>query len=79
MGLFQSSTRQALNPRSHAAGDRCPMCEQPVGQDIVRRIEAKQHEQYEAALAKARAEAAAAVELRCRPLAPRPSWQPRRR
>ena len=61
MGLFQPSNRQAFNPHSHA-GERCPMCEQPIGQDIARRIQAKQREQYEAALSKARAEAAAAVE-----------------
>lgn len=64
MGLFQPSNRQAFSPRTHAAGDRCPMCEQPVGQDLVRRIEARQREQYEAALAKAQAEAAAAVEAK---------------
>ena len=62
MGLFQPSNRQAFNPHSHAAAGRCPMCEQPIGQDIARRIEAKQREQYEAALVKARAEAAAAAE-----------------
>ncbi len=62
MGLFQPSNRQAFNPHAHAVGERCPMCEQPIGQDIARRIEAKQREQYEAALSKARAEAAAAVE-----------------
>src|SRR5262245_44358225 len=62
MGLFQPSNRQAFNPHAHVAGDRCPMCEQPIGQDIARRIEAKQAEQYEAALAKARAEAAAAAD-----------------
>ena len=62
MGLFQASNRQAFSPHTHAAGDRCPMCEQPIGQDIARRIEAKQREQYEAALGKARAEAAAAAE-----------------
>jgi hypothetical protein len=62
MGLFQPSSRQAFNQHSHAAAGRCPMCEQPIGQDIARRIEAKQREQYEAALEKARAEAAAATE-----------------
>ena len=62
MGLFQPSSRQAFNQHAHAASGRCPMCEQPIGQDIARRIEAKQREQYEAALAKARAEAAAAAE-----------------
>ena len=38
------------------------MCEQPIGQDVVRRIEARQREQHEAALRLARAEAAVAVE-----------------
>ena len=57
MGLFQPSNRQAFNPHAHAAADRCPMCEQPVGQDIARRIEARQREQYEAALAKAKTDA----------------------
>src|SRR5204862_2821866 len=62
MGLFQPSNRQAFSQHAHAAGDRCPMCEQPIGQDIARRIEARQREQYEAALGKARAEASAAAE-----------------
>jgi hypothetical protein len=62
MGLFQPSSRQAFQQHAHAATDRCPTCEQPVGQDVARRIEARQREQYEAALAKARAEAAAAME-----------------
>jgi hypothetical protein len=62
MGLFQPSNRQAFNQHSHAAAGRCPMCEQPIGQDIARKIEAKQREHYEAALVKARAEAASAAE-----------------
>jgi hypothetical protein len=62
MGLFQPSNRQAFNPHTHAAGDRCPMCEQPIAQDIARRIEKRQQEQYEAALEKARAEATAAAD-----------------
>jgi Uncharacterized protein conserved in bacteria (DUF2130) len=62
MGLFQPSNRQAFNQHGHAAAGRCPMCEQPIGQDIARKIEAKQREQYEAALVKARAEAASAAE-----------------
>jgi hypothetical protein len=62
MGLFQPTARQALAPHTHVAGDRCPMCEQPIGQDVARRIEARQREQEEAALKKARAEAAAAME-----------------
>jgi len=62
MGLFQPTSRQALAPHTHAAEGRCPMCEQPIGQDIARRIEARQREHYEAALAKAHAEASAAAE-----------------
>lgn len=62
MGLFQPSNRQGFTPQAHAAGDRCPMCEQPVGQDIARRIEARQREQYEAALAKAKTEVEAATQ-----------------
>ena len=63
MGLFQPSNRQNFQPpHTHAAGERCPMCEQPIGQDIARRIEKRQREQYEAALAKAKAEAEAATQ-----------------
>jgi hypothetical protein len=63
MGLFQPSNRQNFqSPHAHAAGERCPMCEQPIGQDIARRIEKRQQEQYEAALAKAKAEADAATQ-----------------
>jgi hypothetical protein len=62
MGLFQPSNRQGFTPQAHAAGDRCPMCEQPVGQDIARRIETKQREQYEAAAKRAQADAAAIME-----------------
>jgi hypothetical protein len=62
MGLFQSANRQGFTQHPHAAGDRCPMCEQPVGQDIARRIEARQREQYDALSAKAQAEAAVAAE-----------------
>ena len=63
MGLFQPSNRQNFQPpHSHAAGERCPMCEQPIGQDIAQRIEKRQREQYEAALAKAKAETAAVLQ-----------------
>ena len=63
MGLFQPSNRQAFqSPHAHAAGERCPMCEQPIGQDIAQRIEKRQREQYEAALAQAKAEADAATQ-----------------
>jgi hypothetical protein len=63
MGLFQPSNRQNFQPpHVHAAGERCPMCEQPIGQDIAQRIEKRQREQYEAALAKAKTEAEAATQ-----------------
>ena len=39
-----------VQPARPCGVGRCPMCEQPIGQDIARRIEAKQREQYEAAL-----------------------------
>jgi hypothetical protein len=62
MSIFQSAGRQAAKAHAHAVGDRCPLCEQPIGQDVVRRIEAKRLEQNEAILAQARAEAMAAAE-----------------
>jgi hypothetical protein len=58
MGLFQPSNRQAFAQHAHTAGERCPMCEQPIAQDIARKIEQRQREQAEAALAKAQAEMA---------------------
>lgn len=60
MTLFQLSRQ--LKPHAHVQGDRCPLCEQPIGQDIARRIEARMREQQEAAIAKARAEMAVATE-----------------
>ena len=39
MGLFQPSNRPAFGHQAHAAGERCPMCEQPIAQDIARKIE----------------------------------------
>ena len=62
MSIFQSASRQAAKPHLHAVGDHCPLCEQPIAQDVVRRIEAKKREQYQAALEQARAEAVAAAE-----------------
>jgi hypothetical protein len=63
MTLFQPSNRQAFKAHAqHVAGEVCPLCEQPIGQDIARKIEARRLEQYQAALEKARAEAAAAAE-----------------
>jgi hypothetical protein len=49
-------------PHAHAQGDLCPLCEQPIGQDIARRIEGRMREQQEAAIAHARAEMAVAAE-----------------
>src|SRR5215510_977407 len=62
MGLHQPSSHPPLKPHGQGLHHRCPVCEQPIGQDIVRRIEVRQREQYEAALLRARAEAAAAVQ-----------------
>jgi hypothetical protein len=62
MSLFQPSNRQAFKAHAHVAGDLCPLCDQPIAQDIARKIEAKKREQYQAALEQARAEATAAAE-----------------
>jgi hypothetical protein len=62
MGLRQPSSHTAPPAHGHPAAHRCPVCEQPIGQDIVRRIQLRQREQHEAALRRARAEATAAVE-----------------
>jgi hypothetical protein len=62
MGLFQPSNRQAFAQQAHAAGERCPMCEQPIAQDIARKIEERQRAQAEAALQKARTEMAGTLE-----------------
>src|SRR5262245_55727325 len=61
MSLFQSSRAQAFKPHVHEASDRCPLCEQPIAQDLVRRIETKRSEQLRTALEQARAEAEAAL------------------
>jgi hypothetical protein len=61
MSLFQLD-RPVRRPHVHAHGDLCPLCEQPIGQDVARRIEARMREQQEAAVAQARAETAAAAE-----------------
>jgi len=61
MSLFQLD-RTARRPHVNAYGDHCPLCEQPIGQDIARRIEARMREQQEAAVKQARAETAAAAE-----------------
>jgi hypothetical protein len=62
MGLFQSPSRQGFTPHAHTDGQHCPMCEQPIGQDIARRIEVRQREQQEAALKQAEAKMAALLE-----------------
>lgn len=62
MSLFQPSSRQAFKAHAHVAGDLCPLCDQPIAQDIARKIEAKKREQYQAALDQARTEATAAAE-----------------
>jgi hypothetical protein len=49
-------------PHAHPQGELCPLCEQPIAQDIARRIEARMHEQQETAVAQARAEMAVAAE-----------------
>lgn len=67
MSLFSSSSRQApqaSKSHPHGVGDRCPTCEQPIGQDIARQIEARQRQQQEEALQQARAEAEAAAAKR---------------
>src|SRR5262245_33910025 len=61
MSLFQSSRAQAFKPHPHEVSERCPLCEQPIAQDLVRRIEAKRSEQLRTALEQARAEAKAAL------------------
>src|SRR5215831_2753816 len=62
MSLLHSSPRQAFKAHAHASSDLCPLCEQPIAQDLARRIEARQQEQQRAALEAARAEAEAQVE-----------------
>jgi hypothetical protein len=61
MSLFQLD-RPARRPHVHAHGDLCPLCEQPIAQDIARRIETRMREQQEAAVKQVRAEMAAAAE-----------------
>jgi hypothetical protein len=56
MSVFHPSPRPLEAHRAMGA-DLCPLCEQPIAQDLARRIEARQQEQRRAALAQARAEA----------------------
>src|SRR5262245_63858310 len=58
MTLFQLQ----IKPPLHAQEGICPLCEQPIGQDIARRIEARVREQHEAVMAQARAEMAVAAD-----------------
>src|SRR6185503_9297168 len=60
MNLLQINRQP--KPHVHAQGDACPLCEQPIGQDIARRIEERMREQREAAVTQTRAEMAAAAE-----------------
>ena len=60
MNLLQLNRQP--KPHVHAQGDACPLCEQPIGQDIARRIEVRMREQREAAVTQTRAEMAAAAE-----------------
>ena len=52
MGLFQSSSRQALKPHVHVAEELCPWCDQPISHDkfeeIRRRMTAEQNQRMAA-------------------------------
>ena len=61
MSVFHPSP-SPFKAHRHRAGDLCPLCEQPIAQDLARRIELRQQEQQRASLAQARAEAEAKVE-----------------
>src|SRR5215475_2821283 len=63
MSVFHPSP-SPFKPHRHKASDLCPLCEQPIAQDLARRIEVRQQEQQRAALAQARAEVEAKVEQR---------------
>jgi hypothetical protein len=63
MSVFHPSP-SPFKAHRHNAGDLCPLCEQPIAQDLARRIEVRQQEQHRAALAQARTEAEAKVEQR---------------
>jgi hypothetical protein len=58
MTLFQ----RQIKPHVHAQGGLCPLCEQPIGQNVARRIEGRMREQQEAVIAQARAEMAVAAD-----------------
>jgi hypothetical protein len=63
MSVFHPSPSPFKAHRARV-GDLCPLCEQPIAQDLARRIELRQQEQQRASLAQARAEAEAKVEER---------------
>ena len=50
MAIFSSAARQS-NAHLHTAGEHCPWCEQPIPhgkfEEITRRIQAREREQYE--------------------------------
>jgi hypothetical protein len=50
MAIFQSSSREARKPHVHVGQDHCPWCDQPIPhgkfEEITRRIEAREREQY---------------------------------
>ncbi|HEX6000635.1 MAG TPA: DUF2130 domain-containing protein [Hyphomicrobiaceae bacterium] len=47
---------KAFTAHIHSPGDVCPLCEQPIAQDIARRIDSRLREQHEDAVAQVRAE-----------------------
>jgi hypothetical protein len=61
MGLFQPSNRQGFTPPAQA-GECCPLCDQPIGQDTARRIEAKRREHEAAAFKQAQDKMAGVLE-----------------
>jgi hypothetical protein len=63
MALFSSAGHEPKR-HAHVAGDRCPTCDQPIGQEIGRKIVAKLAEQQEAILRQAKIEADAAAAKR---------------
>jgi len=63
MSVFHPSP-SPFKAHRHRADDLCPLCEQPIAQDLARRIELRQQEQQRTTFAQARAEAEAKVEQR---------------
>ena len=62
MGLFEPSAQRASARHLHVAGEHCPWCEQPVPhgkfEEITRRIQQREREQFEAMRMQLTAEAA---------------------